>query len=745
MTVPKASPILENFNAGEMSPMIGGRVSYEKYPNGASIMENFIPTTQGPIVRRGGTRFVYSAYSNTEKSLLVPFEYSVNQAYVIEFSDEVIRFFTWDAVTKERGIITDNMGDPYELASPYKSSDLFRADGTPAISYAQSGDYLYIAHPNIRPKIVRRLTATTFEIVDFNFKGGPWQILNDNEALTVYASAQTGTVTLTASDDIFELGHVGAYFLLETKSINDIPAWEVSKSIQAGDLRRSDGKTYKALTTGTTGTIRPVHTSGALYDGDAGSVQWEYQDPWYGYVKITGYTDAKTVTAEVIDLLPDGVVGSGNTTHRWAFGEWSDVAGWPSHVAFFRERLWFGRGQTVWGSVSADFEDFSDRSFGEVTADMAITVSLASGKINALQWLAASSDLVVGTAGGEFVISELTNGEPLGPQNKRCRLVSQFGSRAIQPIANAESLLFITRSGLRARETFYDYSTDGYKSTDCTVLADHITASGIVQMAFAPEPDPVVWCVRADGALIGFTWNNEQNVRGWHRHPTLGRVESIAVIPAAEGDRSELWLSVVREVNGQEVRYIEYMTRPYRPGDSQADQFYVDCGLVYSGAQTTTITGLDHLEGCEVAVLADGASHPNRVVDGGEIELQLPASKVAVGLPMVSRYRSMRIEAGAADGTAQGKTKRVHKAVMRFLYTGSGKFGTLKDGDPLDELHLRNSADLMDQAVPLFSGDAVVSWPKGYDQEAYIGFMVDQPIAATLVAVMPQLVTQDAR
>ena len=739
----KVSPILENFNSGEMSPLLAGRVGFDKYPNGASILENFIPTTQGPNQRRAGTRYVYPVKNSAKKVLLVPFEYSVTQAYMLEFGDFYVRFYTWDATTKVRGILTSG-GVPVEVVTPYAEADLYNEDGTPRLRFIQSGDFLYLAHSKYQQRVLKRITATSFSMTLYEASGGPWMPLNDT-AVTVYASAETGSVTLTSNVPIFEAGHVGSLFYLEARDTNAVPSWEVGKAITAGARRRSDAKTYEALNSATTGTSKPVHTEGALIDGDTG-VQWQYRDAGYGYARITAFTSTTVVTATVIDRLPSQVIGSGLATTRWAYGEWSTVEGWPSDVAFFRERLWFGRGRTLWASVSADFTDYAPRTFGQVTADMAITVTLVSGKINDVQWLSTDRDLVAGTAGGEFAIGELTNGEPLGPANKRSRVMSTFGSRAIPPIKNVESLLFIQRSGLKARETFYDFGSDGYKSSDTTVLAEHITASGITQMAFAPDPDQVVWSIRADGTLLGFTWNNEQAVRGWHRHPIggSGAVESIAVMPAAEGDRSELWMVVRRTINGVTKRYVEYLERPYRLGDAQSSQFYVDSGLTYTGAATTTISGLGHLEGQTVSVLVDGAPHPNVVVTSGAITLQIEGTTVQVGLPCPARYRSMRLEAGARDGTSQGKTKRIHKCVLRLLYTGGGKYGAL-NGGPMDYLLLRSSSARMNEPAPLFTGDKVVPWPDGYNTDAYVGFEIDQPVNAVLVAVMPQIVTQDAR
>lgn len=738
----KASPILSNMNTGEMSPLLAGRVDFDKYPNGASLLENFIPTTQGPNVRRGGTRFVNATKGNG-RVLLAPFEYSVDQAYVLEFGNLYVRFYTWDAVTKVRGLLTSG-GVPVEVATPYTLDDLYNADGTPRLRFTQSGDFMYLAHGRHQPRILKRTSATSFSMELFTPKGGPWTALNETD-VTVVASGESGTVTLTASAATFTADHVGGLFYMEARDLNSTKPWEVGKTVAAGDRRRSDGKTYEALNAETTGTNRPVHTDGALFDGDPG-VQWQYRDPGYGYVRITAVADSTHATALVIDRLPSEVVGS-NATTRWAFGEWSTAKGWPTDVCFYRERLWFGRKQQVWGSVSADFSDFSPRSFGQVTADMAITVTLVSGRINDVQWMAADKDLVVGTAGAEFAVGELTNGEPLGPSNRKVAIMSQFGTRAIPPIKNNEAILFIQRSGLKARETYYDFGSDGYKSSDTTVLAEHITKTGITQLAFTPDPDQIVWGIRGDGTLVGFTWNNEQNVRGWHRHPIggAGVVESITVIPAAEGDRSELWLSVRRTINGETRRYVEYMTRSYRDGDAQADQFYVDSGLTYKGAATKVISGLEHLEGQTVSVLVNGAPHPNDVVSGGEIRLQLDGTTVQVGLPAPARWKSMRLEAGASDGTSQGKTKRISKVVLRLHQTGGGKYGPMKPGGYMDPVLIRTTSDRMDQPAPLYTGDKVVAWPDGYNMDAYLGFEIDQPVAATIVAVMPQITTQDVR
>lgn len=727
-----AAPALASWNAGEFSPLLSSRIDYSKYPTGASVLENFIPTVQGPLIKRAGTRFVAEVKNSADRPWLTTFEYNVTNAYVLEFGDEYIRFFT------QHGQLVS--GTPVEVVTPYTIADLYNADQTSRVRTAQSGDFLYITHGGHEPRVLTRTSATAFNLSEFRPDGGPFKDLNTT-ATTVYSSGATGSVTLTASAGIFEAGHVDSLFLIEAQETNGIKAWEVGKTIVIGDLRIVGSRVYEALTAGTTGSRTPVHTSGAFYDGDPG-VQWQFLHAGFGWVRITGYTSATQVSADVVSLVP--AVGSGEATTRWAHSAWSSVEGWPTDVTFFRERLVMARGQQIWMSTAGGFNDFSARNpNGEVAADQAIAITISSGNINSIQWLMSDQFLIAGTAGGEFIIGELTNGQPLGPGNIRAKLQSRFGSRAIVPVTAGASVLFVQRAGRKVRELVMNAGGDGYNSTDRTALAEHITKTGLVDMDYAQEPYSVAWGTRADGRLVGFTWNAEQNVWAWHPHSIgSGAVESVAVIPSPDQARNELWLIVRRTIDGQAKRYVEYMEAEWTDESAQSAAFYVDSGLSYSGLlPVASLTGLDHLEGMTVAVLVDGSPHPSRVVSGGSIDLQRQGAVVHVGLPYSAKMRTMRLEAGSRNGTAQGKTKRISKVVYRFDKTASGRFGP--SFDETDEFNFRTRSDLMDQPVTLFTGDKEALWPGGYETDGYISFIDDLPLPVTLCGVFPTVETED--
>ena len=185
----------------------------------------------------------------------------------------------------------------------------------------------------------------------------------------------------------------------------------------------------------------------------------------------------------------------------------------------------------------------------------------------------------------------------------------------------------------------------------------------------------------------------------------------------------------------------------WEKGDTQEDAIYGDCALTYEGLAATTITGLWHLIGETVGVLVDGAAHPDRVVSStGTITLTSPASKVQVGYRYPSDGQMLRQDVGAADGTAQGKYQRTHVVNVRVHDTLGMKFGagfhTAGPGK-LTEPTIRTSAVPGDTAVPLFSGDIEVRWEGTYTKDNYVTWRNDSMFPGTILAVMPQLHTQD--
>lgn len=591
--MPRSAPLLASFNAGELSPNVEGRPDIAKYSSGAKTLENFLPIVQGPAKRRAGTRVVAEVKDSAARTWLVRFEFNTQQGYVMEFGNQYIRFYTLHGQVQSGGV-------PYEIASPWTTVDLTNADGTFGLRFTESNDVVYICHPLYAVRKLSRTAPTSWALATLLPTNGPFKIINTT-ATTVYSSAQTGVVTLTASSAIFTANMVGSLFYLGQKSVLNIKLWEAGKVIALGDRRRSNGINYVALNAATTGGNKPSHTDGAVYDGDAG-VQWQYEDPGYGYGQITGFTSTTVVTLSVVKSIPFYATLVGNASTLWANGAWSDVEGWPSQVNFYKERLVFGRGQSLWLSVSGDYENFAAKDLsGNVVADQAISITLQSDKVNNLQWMSSNDALLCGTAGGEFAVQSITTNLPFGPDNVTAPSVSSFGSRNMIPVKVGEATLFIQRSGIKMRDVIYDYVSNKFQSTDQNVMADHITQGGLTQIAFQQEPYSIVWGVRADGLLVAMTYSREQYESppfgGWHRHPIGGSfaggpavVDCLAVIPAPAADKDEVWLITKRTINGATKRYVEYMEYERRFNDDPQDAFYVDCGLTLDNTQAATLT-----------------------------------------------------------------------------------------------------------------------------------------------------------
>lgn len=727
----RVSSIVTNFQAGELSPRLEGRIDLQKYSAGAQTLQNMLVFPQGGITRRPGTYYAGSSKSGG-KIRLINFEFSDEQAYVLEFGANYIRFFQ-DGAPLESG------GSPVEVVTTYSVTDIFE------INFVQSADVLYLVHKDHAPAKLTRTTATSFTLTDIAFVDGPY--LDENiTTTTLYASAQTGTVTITASASLFTSDDVGRYIrfreLLETHH----DEWAASTAYNDGDTVRYNGHVYLQDTgsTQTSGNTPPVHLSGTE---TYGAIDWTYQHDDTGYVKITAFTSATEVTAVVqtddqgVATLPDHVVGASDATTRWSLGAFGGDQGFPRAIAFYEERLYLagttGQPQTIFGSVTADFENHTPGT----EDDAAINVTIASDQVNVIKHMIPGRFLQIMTTSAEFTLSGGTGTTAVTPTNVNVLRETTFGSGDVRPLRAGASTIMIQKGGEKVKEVTFSLDTDGLVGRDLTVLGEHLARGGLTDMVWQQEPELVLWFVRGDGTLIGLSYDPANNTIGWHQHPLGGSgvVESITAIPS--GTEDQVYLSVKRTIDSSVVRHIVFMKSIYFNQDVE-DAFYVDSGITYDGSATTSITGLDHLEGETVQILADGSTHPDKTVSSGAITLDRSASKVHVGLSYNSLVETLRLEAGADDGIAQGKIKRIHGITARFLDTVGAELGP--DTNNLDRLPFRDSSMAMDTAVPLFNGDKEIFFPSGYENDAQVVIRQSQPLPMTIVAIMRRSNTFDA-
>ena len=232
---------------------------------------------------------------------------------------------------------------------------------------------------------------------------------------------------------------------------------------------------------------------------------------------------------------------------------------------------------------------------------------------------------------------------------------------------------------------------------------------------------------------------SDDNTRLATTNQTPAVVESVAVIPG-DLDEDQVWMIVQRNIGGTTKRFVEFLM-PYDFGSDVEDAFFVDSGLTYDGAAATSVSGLGHLEGQVVTVLADGAAHPTKTVSSGAITLDRSAQKVHVGLGYNSTLKTMRLEAGSQDGTSQGKLKRIHDITLRLFKTVGAKIGPSVAGT--DIIPFRSSADEMDQSLDMFTGDKTIEFDGNVDTDAFITLRQEQPLPMTLLGIFARLETHD--
>ena len=414
---------------------------------------------------------------------------------------------------------------------------------------------------------------------------------------------------------------------------------------------------------------------------------------------------------------------------------------YPKCVSFFEQRLVFAgtinNPQTLWFSKSGDYENFTT---GTADAD-AMIYTIASNQVNAIESIKATRTLIVMTTGGEFTVTSGATQDPITPTNLNIRKQSNYGSAGVDAVSVGNSTLFLQRAKRKIRELAYNFDTDSYIAPDLTILAEHITDSGVVQMDYQQEPFSIVWCVRDDGKLVGLTYNRLQDVVAWHGHDfggTNAKCKSVAVIDIDTAE-DQVYVIVERTIDGATKKYVEYLST-YDFNSSLTEFHFVDSGLAYSGSSTTTLSGLSHLEGQTVKVIVDGATHPDRVVSSGSISLERSATTAKVGLGFISTLQTMRLDEGFR-GTDQTKTKRIYDVTVRFFETVGAKVGPNETN--LDEIPFRDSSASMTAPVPLFTGDKETEFPSDYGTDGFVLVKQEQALPMTILALYPRLETHD--
>lgn len=417
--------------------------------------------------------------------------------------------------------------------------------------------------------------------------------------------------------------------------------------------------------------------------------------------------------------------------------ETSSTNGWPAFVAYYEQRIvyasTYGRPQTIWLSKAGDYNNFGVSS--PLVEDDAITFTLDSGVQNKFAWLSSSTNLLIGTIGSEWTLGGLS-GDPLSYRSVKVRKQTNLGGEDLKPITVNASTIFLEMLGKKAQRFIFDYNTQSYQTMDLNILAPHLTEnSKIVNWTFQKHPNSIIWCARQDGDLLGLTFQQEHQVFAWHRHDFVnGKIKDLCTIPGVNEDW--VYAIVERTIDGDKKYYLERFAEEFK-SDTVEGSYFLDSYKYFSGTDIQVLTGLDHLEGETVDVLADGTVHPSCVVSGGSITLDNKYSTAVVGLPFVSQVSPTFADIDLATGSTVGREQRITNIVLELYKTIGVEYG--RSWDRLEQLSFRYKSNLTGEQLPLFTGLKHVSFPEGYDRKPTICIQQTQPLPLTVLGIVDEV------
>lgn len=737
-----------SFATGEISPEVANRVDLDKYANAVLQAKNCHIRPYGPIYKRPGLKFIAKAKYADKKSILVPFNGTSGQDYLLEIGDKYIRVYK-------------NGEYKAEVATPYTESIL------ESLRFTQSADTMFIVSGDYPVKKLVRYSDTSWVFNDFAITDQYFDIsiISSDEDTTITPSAVSGTINLKSSAAMFTSDMVGTQLKLK----QEVAAVEVSSS-NATTSSIYVGEGWKIITHGTwTGDV----TVQRSYDNSTWETYRKYSakddynplesgsvtEPCYlrvtcsitsgtcnislsalpytheGIVKITAFVDNYNVSATVLKKL-----GSTKATKLYYWGAWSAKFGYPKTVCFFQDRLIFGGSKAqpymLWMSRTGDYGNFSvEKASGSVTDDSAVAASLVSRKQYTILHLLASTDLVILTAGNEWIIS---GGDVVTPSNINPKMQTTRGCNNVEPIAIGGRIVFIQARGSTVRDMGYSFETDSYGGTDLTLLAKHIiNGKKIVDSAYKQEPDSTVYMVRSDGTIACLAYIYDQKVYAWSTIETQGQIEAVSAVQ--EGDEDVVYTVVKREIGGNVYRYIECFN------NNNADNRDADSYIMLDAATKITLGegeegatfNVPQLAGMTISVLADDRWFENIVVkSNGDFELPSKVNKVVAGLPYKMVIELPNVEIRTGDGTMQGRKKQVSGCTLRLSNTLGGSVGNTED--LLDLIPYEENSAVYD--LSLYNGDKEITLPiGGFNLEGRLCIVSDEPYPFNLLMAVREV------
>ena len=684
------SIVQPTFSGGELSPELHGRIDLARYRTSLAKCRNAYPHTQGGVSNRPGTRFVGPVDDHARKHRNIRFQYNVDQTYVLEFGHQTMRI-VYQGAYVVYPVGHASAGQIVTVATPYGEEHIWD------LKFVQSADVVTFTHSSFPIKDLKRMDHHDWAWEDVSF-----------DAQIAAPTNLQGTAS-------------------HAQSASEVYKYKVTAIKEDGDkVFESEGSTEVAvdseILTVTESYVKKIDLTWTSVSGASKYNIYKEKNGLYGFIGATEGTTFKddNIAPDLSDAIPQ---------YNNPFNE---AGKYPSCVAYYQQRRMFA-GQidapgTIHGTKTGYYNSMAKSS--PVKDDDAFSHTLASEEVNDIRHLISLDSLLVLTNGGEWRASGGSVDTPMTPSNFSAKRQGTRGASRITPLVIGNEVLFVQNKSARVRSLTYSLQTDSLIAPDISILSEHFFRNvTIVDWAYQQEPDSLIWAVRSDGKLLSFTYLPEQEVWAWALHETDGAFESVCVV--SEGERDVPYFIVRRTIGGQEKRFQERME--VRELFNIRDAFFVDCGLSYDGVATSTISGLDHLEGEAVAILADGSVVSPRIVSGGTITLDQPAVKVHVGLPYQSVLETLELE---LEPTIAGRKKRVTSVLIKVLNSRGIFVGAA--GDETVEIKQREHEALGDP-IELLTTDFETNVFASWGDKGKVSLVQRDPLPMTILAVVPNI------
>lgn len=739
------SIIVRSFVGGELAPSLSLRADLEKYTIGLRECRNFVVQRHGGVANRAGTRFVNNCKDNTGNVQLLRYVAEADgESVLIEAGNGYLRFYrngglvtvdqgdldAWSAVVEyipgdlvteggvayycttahtnqvppDAGFWYPLVDDIYEIPSPFVGT-AYR------FKWTQSGRVITLTHRDVQPHdlvyqsiirwtLVPLVTAPKVATVD--------NLAVDFGAASTLKYAYRVTAAAPGSYEEGESGSVVASLAASapTESAPHEITWDV--------------------------LLTPAVT------GDASPEYYVYCDPngngTFGYIGTATGANAFFNTG----IIPDFTVTP--PLARELFTEDEEK---PECSAYHQQRRFLANTDTTPDAVYGSRVGFPD-NFGlssPLQDDDALTFRVAGNSNHAVHWMLGLKQLILLTGGGEWAVGRPL--EALTPSDIPADQETYMGIHpTVRPAVVGNSIIYLQARGAIVRDLQFNQEVEGLAGRDLTIFATHLfDGKQFVDMDYAQTPHSIVWAVRNDGTLLGLTYNREQDIMGWHKHDTqLGGWTRICVVPEAGED--VVYLVAGRTINETAQWFIEKIeTRTI--DDYVRDSFFVDAGLSYIGDPVTSVSGLDHLEGQVVAVLADGVVLYNGdpegedaedwTVTGGAIQLGAPYGWVHVGLAITAQITTLDLDVNGTD--IRTKKKRVQALTVQL----DASARTFQAGSSLATLQRYRQAATDPADEWTFSGPVEMSLNTKWEVEGRLIIRQTDPTPITVLGVTPHV------